>query len=478
MQNYAVIVVGGGITGLVTAYTLHQQGLNSLLLEKDATVGGVMRSEFEQGFLIERGPNSFLESPEINDLITQLNLTDQLVTADPRAPRYIYFQGRLQAVPLSLTAFLTTKLITLSGKLRLLAEPFIAPTTLPEESIASFVQRRLGSQLHDRLVAPFISGVYAGDTAQLSVSACLPTLAEGEKKHRSLFKAGLYSLWTAKYSRAKALPSSATNDTKSQPASGSRKRPCSFYNGMSTLPLALAASLTKHQQLQLSCDIQKIIINTTSPRYQLNLRTQTNENITVTTDHLVLATPALATQQLLQPLLPALANLLPTIEYTSINVVQLAFPRAAIQHPLVGFGFLIPRSERVRLLGSIWNSSLFPNRAPQDWALFTNFIGGAHDPEALNIADTTLVKTVETELQQILATTAPARLIGIQRWPQAIPQYNLGHLERRQQILTMLHAQPGLYLAGNYLQGVSVPDCVSRGKQLALQIKQAINPSH
>jgi oxygen-dependent protoporphyrinogen oxidase len=141
---------------------------------------------------------------------------------------------------------------------------------------------------------------------------------------------------------------------------------------------------------------------------------------------------------------------------------------------MTGFGFLIPRSENIRLLGSIWNSSLFPKRAPQGWALFTNFIGGAHDPQAIDLPDATLVKIVETELQQIFATTAPAQLIGLQRWPQAIPQYNLGHIARRQQIMEFLRSQPGLYLAGNYLQGVSVPDCVSRGRQIATQIHQEV----
>jgi protoporphyrinogen/coproporphyrinogen III oxidase len=470
MQNYDAIVVGAGITGLVTAYTLQQQGLKVILIEKDSLVGGVMRSEQQDGFLIERGPNSFLESPEIIDLIAQLNLNEQLVTADPQAPRYIYFQQHLQPVPLSLPAFLTSRLISFRSKLRLLAEPFIAPSTETEQSIATFVRRRLGPQLHDRLVAPFISGVYAGNTEQLSLSACLPMLADWEKNYGSLFKGGLYSLWAAKSKAAKSTekPTAATSTT----AASRRKRLCSFQDGMSTLPLALGAMLAANNQLWLSCNVNEIRLNAASAGYHLTVTTATNESLNISTDHLVLATPLAATKKLLQPVLPTLSNLISAIEYAAINVVHLAFPQSAILHSLTGFGFLIPRSENIRLLGSIWNSSLFPKRAPQGRALFTNFIGGAHDPQAIDLPDATLVKIVETELQQIFATTAPAQLIGLQRWPQAIPQYNLGHIARRQQIMEFLRSQPGLYLAGNYLQGVSVPDCVSRGRQIATHIHQ------
>ncbi|MEW6734160.1 MAG: protoporphyrinogen oxidase [Acidobacteriota bacterium] len=449
-----VIIVGAGITGLVTAYQLRQQGLNISLLERDKNVGGVMRSEQRNGFLLERGPNSFLASAEAVNLINELGLDTEFVTAPPKLPRYIFYRGALQPLPMNPLAFLFSPLLSLKGKLRIFAEPFIpAPHSNKDDSIADFFRRRLGSETHDRLVAPFVSGIYAGNTEKLSIAASFPKLAEMEAEYGSL-------LWGA-------IRSTKSAASKNEQKPGVKKHLSSFRDGLATLPCTLARHLD--DALLMACVIVGITINPHSPRYQVQYQ-QLDQSYTLSTDTLVLVTPAMETARLLNDSLPSLAAELQAIEYAPVVLVYLSFNKQELDQRLNGFGFLAPRNEGLRLLGSVWNSSIFPGRAPQGKTLLTNFIGGAHDPEAMQLSEEKLIEIVTRELQMALRTSAPAEAIDVYKIPRAIPQYTIGHIDRVARINRLLAEQPGLHLAGNYLRGVSVPDCISRAVELAAEL--------
>ncbi|MBI4853071.1 MAG: protoporphyrinogen oxidase [Acidobacteria bacterium] len=458
-KKYDVVIVGAGITGLVTAYKLYKEGFRVKVLEQNIRVGGIVQSSNVDGFLLEYGPNSFQESDEINELIKELNLSSELVTADPKMPRYVYFQGKLQPVPLSPPALLSSKLLSLKGKLRILAEPVISKrnnlSEKTEESIASFMRRRLGNEIHDRLVSPFVSGVYAGNTEKLSLQASFPTLAELENKYGSLILGAIKS----------------RNSTESK-EKRLAKRLCSFANGLVTLPQTLAKELIDSDSLALNSKMLDLTISKETPYYKIKMK-KDNTLDEISTDHLVLATPAYITANFLENYFPKLAIELKAIEYVSMVIVHLSLSLSDLSQELNGFGFLIPRSEGIRLLGEIWSSCLFPNRAPKDKVLLTNFIGGAHDSEAIRLTDLELTKIIGEELKHILKIKVLPNLVNVYRYEKAIPQYNLGHLSRLRIIESELKSQPNLYLASNYLQGVSVPDCVSRGKKLAESIKNS-----
>lgn len=452
MSNYQdVVIVGAGITGLVTAYQLTKQNIKVTILEQNTRVGGVINSTRINGYLLEYGPNSFQESDEINQLISELNLTSEFITANPKMPRYVYLNGKLQTVPLSPPALISSKLLSLGGKLRILAEPIISKRKeTKEESIASFVKRRLGPQVHDRLVAPFVSGIYAGNTEELSLAASFPTLATLENNYGSLL---IGAIKTARNNKASGKKPIA-------------KRLCSFADGLATFPQTIANCLK--DSLKTNCEILSVSIN--KENYIIKYK-QNNMVTEITSKSLVLATPAYTSAKWLSNF-PSLANELLAIKYAPIAVVHLSLP---LEMDLNGFGFLVPRNQGIRLLGSIWSSSLFPNRAPDKEILLTNFIGGSHDEKAVELPDKELGDIVSQEIKSILALKNTPKAISVYKYQKAIPQYTLGHLTRLATIESELNSQPGLYLASNYLQGVSLGDCVSRANKLAITIKDFLN---
>src|SRR6185503_5596120 len=238
MQNHcAVVVIGAGISGLVCAYRLKSLGLDVALIEKSDRVGGVIQSERTEGFLIERGPNSSQGTEELVALVEELGIIDELVEGDPKAPAYVYFNQRLHAVPSGPGAFAATNLLSLAGKLQILKEPFIpVRRSESEESVASFARRRIGTQAAERMVAPFVSGIYAGDAEQLSVQAAFPRLANLETGYGGLFR-GTFA--KAREARRAKKAARAVLDK----AAPTRRRLCSFRSGMGFLPSTLASRI-------------------------------------------------------------------------------------------------------------------------------------------------------------------------------------------------------------------------------------------
>jgi oxygen-dependent protoporphyrinogen oxidase len=457
-MNFDSIIIGAGISGLVAAHRLRSLGRNVLVVESSDRIGGVIQTVEAEEFLVERGPNSLRGTHEFLDLVEELGLADEMVAADPRAPAYVYAGGRLHAVPMSPVALVRTGLISSSAKLRLLREPFIgARVEGGEESIASFVRRRLGDEVLDRLVAPFISGVYAGDPELLSIQACFPKLADFEAESGSVLRGALGAILSSR---------------KKKETSRRSLRPyrlCSFRRGMKALPQALAGSLGD----RLITRSRAVAAYRSESGFTIRIERQ-NTVETFDCSTLVIAAPADVAAALTRDIAPGLAEEIAGISYVSLASVPLAYRVDNTDRSPDGFGFLAPRGEGLRTLGSIWNSSLFPGRAEDGWIVTTNFIGGATDAEAAALGDEELYRIVHDDLRKVLGFDAEPRRLSITRYQRAIPQYSIGHRARVEAIEAALRGCDGLWLAGNYLRGVSLGDCISGAEKIARELNRKI----
>ncbi|MBI3651083.1 MAG: protoporphyrinogen oxidase [Acidobacteria bacterium] len=450
------IIIGAGIAGLVTASHLQQAGRTILLLENSKHAGGVIKSLDADGFLIERGPNSLRGTHEFLDLLEELGLQDELVTGDATAPAYVYVDGALHAVPMSPPALIKTKLLSIGAKFRLLGEPFIkARREAGEESVASFIERRLGRQVLERLVSPFVSGVYAGDVEQLSVQASFAKLPEFEIAGGSILRGALRAMRAGRNGQA-------TPKRSLRPY-----RLCSFRRGLEALPGRLAKSLGENflREAQVTSIRDNNEANS-SARFEVVFEHQGTRH-TVAAATLIVATPADAAALLLKECAPEIASLIADIPYASLASVPLAYRQEQLARPLDGFGFLAPRSAGLRTLGSVWNSSLFPERAPAGWVCLTNYIGGATDREAITLSDDELIATVHQDLHKVLGLTGEPRRLPITRHQRALPQYILGHAARITAVEAALQNRTGLFLSGNYLRGISLGDSIKQAMQVA-----------
>lgn len=445
----SVVIIGAGISGLTAAYWLHRSGIRVTVLERAATVGGTMRTLHEDGWLIETGPNSALETtPLFAEMFADLGILEERVYADARANRrYILREGRLHTLPMSPPAFIASRLWTLRGKLRLLREPFIGRAAR-EETIAEFVERRLGREFLDYAINPFVAGVYAGNPEQLSVRAAFPKLYALEEKYGGLIKGMIKG---AKERRQRAEKAK------------DRAKMFSFVNGMGTFPQAIARMLGGAVHLRASVmSIARLNDSTFSVEYEQNGQRHAMEAASV-----IIATPAEQAAQLVEALSPTTAAALARIFSPPVAEVFLGFRSEQIGRPLDGFGFLIPEKERRSILGTIWSSALFPRRAPEGHVALTTFVGGSRQPEMCEHDDARLVELVTHELQSIMNVRGAPVYARVIRWTKAIPQYNLGHLQIMQELERCETEHPGLFFCSNFRGGIAVGDCVMNGKRVA-----------
>src|SRR5262249_9115899 len=354
-STHSVIVIGAGISGLACAYAFKKRNVDVLVLESNDSPGGMIHSVSENGFLFETGPQSFSTTGQLISLIEDLGLANELVPAPAKAPRYILVNGQLRPVPLSPGALLTSPLLKWSTKFSILRDSFGKSFPPAEdESIADFVRRKFTPELLDLLVGPFVSGIYAGDPEKISLRAAFPTLHEAEKTAGSIVR-GMKA---------------ASKNRK-----GRRIKPAlaSFSRGNKILIEAFAGKLG--DALHTAGHVSQIA-RTNDGRFTIDSNTGQFQS-----HHLVIATPTPVAASLLGNLVPAAANALTQIEYAPVALVSLGYRRADVRDSLNGFGFLVPRSAGLKILGTVWNSSLFPNRAPSDQVQLTSFLGGATDPE-------------------------------------------------------------------------------------------------
>jgi oxygen-dependent protoporphyrinogen oxidase len=446
-----VVVIGGGISGLVSAYALSKAGIDVLVLEASPRPGGVICSERRDGFLLELGPQSFSGTPTLRALCQELGIPGQFLQAPADAARYVLIDGALKEVPLNSLALLASSLLSIRTKWKMARDAF-GTSSVPEydESIAAFVRRKFGAELLDRLVAPFVSGIYAGDPERLSLRSAFPQVYEAEKSAGSVIR-GMRR---------------AAKERK-----GPRERPTllSFRDGNDTLVRALAEKLGS--RLRIGTEVLGIAVRreTAEPTFELRLG-QAGREETLVAERLVLATAADVAGVLLRDANPALEPVLAGIEYAPVAVVSLGYRREDVGHPLLGFGFLAPRSSGLRMLGSVWNSSLFPARAPAGHVLLTSFVGGATDPAAASLSAEALTELVHSELAPLLQIRAAPVFSHAQVYRHALPQYNIGHVERLQALASICGNLPGLYLVGNYLRGPAIGNCVELGMETAADI--------
>jgi oxygen-dependent protoporphyrinogen oxidase len=449
-----VAVIGAGISGLACAYRLQQLGLDVTVFEAHDSAGGMIDSVEKDGLLFEAGPQSFQGTPALLALIRELGLEPQVQKADPRAPRYVLLHGRLRKIPMSPQALLASTLLNPISRWKIASEPFrkSRPPT-EEESVAAFVRRKFGHEILEYLVAPFVSGVYAGDPEKLSLKAAFPTLDEWERQYGSVLR-GAMKPRPAKEQRTGAPPL------------------CSFAHGVATLPRAMAAKIGDAMQYEtravsVDCGSAGQAGRTgTGPPCEIRIVRNGQEQSAIA-GAAVIATPAYAAAHLLETSSPHLAQTLSGIAYAPVAVVACTYYRQQVGDPLEGFGFLVARGEKVRTLGTVWNSSLFPGRAHEGSVTITSFIGGATDPEIMNLHEENIAAIVTDENARILGITGSPVEVAVWKYPRALPQYNLGHGHIVETIRDAERASPGLFFAGNYLEGPAVGKCMENGFQTA-----------
>ncbi len=450
-----VLVVGAGISGLVCAHALRKSGIDAHIVESSPRSGGLIRSERRDGYLLELGPQSFTGTPQILELCRGLEIENELVEAPPRAPRFLLLEGQLRQAPLSPLVFFTSSLFSAGTKWSILRDLF-GRTTPPDsdESIAAFVRRKFSSELLDKLVGPFVSGIYAGDPEKLSLRASFPQLYEAERSSGSIIRGML-----------RAPKSAKSTD-------GPKKRPTlqSFKDGNETLVNALTASLGPALRTELSATGIRRTATASSEHYEIMLSVNGNTE-QIIAENLVLATPTRAAANLLHGIRSEIVSLLTTVEYAPVAVVSLGYRKSDIARSMEGFGFLIPRSEKLRTLGTVWNSSLFPDRAPVGCALLTSFVGGATDPQAVTLPSEDLATLVHKEISPFLQIRQSPAFTNVQIYPRALPQYNLGHSELLASLQSFRTALPGLWLVGNYLRGPAIGACIEQALAVANDIR-------
>ncbi|QHJ09462.1 protoporphyrinogen oxidase [Hymenobacter busanensis] len=441
-----VAILGGGITGLATAWHLQQGGATVHVFEAGPTPGGNMRTQHHPaGYVLELGPNSLQLSAELEELLTRLNLTEQIQEpAAVSSRRYVVRGGQPRELPGKPQQLLFSSFFSLKAKLSVLRElrrP-AAPAN-PRETIAAFFRRRFGQEILDYAVNPFVSGIYAGDPDQLLVAKTFPQLAALEQQHGSVLKGFARSM-----------------------SGAARRRIISLRGGLQALTDALAAQLP---HLHLSTTVMAIQ-PTADGRYLLQIAEAAPAG---PFDAVVLALPTYAAAPLLPAAHAASAAALAAVHYPPMTVVHTAYNRADVAHPLNGFGALSPRIEQPVAAGTLWTSSLFPDRSPADQVLLTTFVGGAQYEQAARQPDDQLTAAVRQEQQRHygIRPGAQPRFQQVYRWEHSIPQFDARILAAHAAADAL--ETHGIWSVANWRAGVGIPDCLRRAKQVAEKINSA-----
>ncbi|MDP3296173.1 MAG: protoporphyrinogen oxidase [Thermodesulfovibrionia bacterium] len=446
-----VVIVGAGISGLTAAYALlsKNKSLDITVYEADSRPGGKIWSDKTDGFLCEKGVNGFLDNkPKTLQLCDYLGL-EPLKSSDNARRRFIFSSGKLNQLSESPLSFLKSDLISWHGKLRMIYE-LIAPKGPEDETVADFVIRRLGKESLEKLIDPMCSGIFAGDPYKMSIKHCFPRIKELEQNYGSLIRAMI--------TLQKEKKKFQTHEKISAAPTGNLT---SFYNGAQTITDELAERLGERIKFGVSVKgLEK-----DGSRYKVH----TSQGID-SADIIILASPAHASSEIMRDFDIKLSKVLSEIPYAPVSVVCFGYKREKVLHSLQGFGFLIPHTEGKKILGTLWDSSIFPNRAPEGYVLLRNMIGGAKSPELAMLDDNAIIGAVFDELMSIISLKGEPDMVRIYRWEKAIPQYVMGHGDRLKFIDESLKFYHGLYLTGNSYRGIGMNDCIENAYKLADQI--------
>ncbi len=449
-----IAIVGAGISGLATAYALNakRDDLEIVIFEAGSRTGGkVWTEQTLEGYACEWGVNGFLNNkPKTLELAEGLGLQAQ-VGDESANRRYVFRHGALHALPESPPAFLTSKLMSLPGRLRVMCEPFIPRGKVEDETLADFARRRLGAEAGEALIDPMASGVFAGDPARMSLKSCFPRIHEIESEFGSLIR-GMIRLQIRAKKEGKGKG----------PGPGPGGKLTSFARGMSEMTDALTAQFAS--QIRVGTAVRAV--DRTGDCYALSLGDDSVEEA----DHVVLAAPAFAQAEMLDELSPRISSLLRDIEYPAVSVVCLGYDQQELGGHLDGFGFLVPSTEGRGILGTVVDSNVFPNRAPEGKVLFRTLVGGARATEKARLPESQLMDLVLAELREILGIHVDAEFGKTYTHQRAIPQYQVGHAQRLADIDEELTRHPGLTLTGNAFRGVSLNDCIENAWRSAERI--------
>ncbi|HXN25766.1 MAG TPA: protoporphyrinogen oxidase [Candidatus Acidoferrales bacterium] len=460
-----VIVIGAGITGLACAFRLQQSGIRVLVLEASDSPGGLIATFERNGFLFEAGPQCPRFAPALWGLVRDLELDDEFVPGDSGLPRYLLKNGKLHKAPFSPFAFLATGLVGAGSKYRLLTEALRGSRPpAGEESLAGFVRRKFDDEVLAYVVEPFISAIFAGNTEQIGVASAFPFLARWEREHGSVLRGAIRE--RKRNTPANSQPASAARNTARNlavtdalPAMGS------FRRGLGTLPQALAQKLG--DSIRFRAKVETICGRTAAGGAGSPWRLQLSDGEEIISAGLVVTAPAYEAARLLGKTAPALSAKLSELYYAPMAVVSSGYDRTQVRNSLHGFGLMIPRREKLNTFFNVWNSSVIGGRAPAGKVLLTSFAGGATNPEFVRLEEKAIAQIIEAEMAAVLGINGPSLERLVWKFPKALPQFNVGHAQMAAEIREALTALPGLYLAGNYLEGRSLGDCVEIGSRTA-----------
>ncbi len=462
------IIIGGGLSGLSTAYYLQQEvarsrlDIETILIEKENRFGGCIVTDEVGDFIIEGGPDCFLaEKPWAIQLCEELGLGDRLLCTNEENRRvFILSSGKLHQlpegfmlmVPTSITPFLKSSLISLPGKIRMAMDLFLPrKRTDEEESLAQFVKRRLGNEALEKIAEPLVAGIHAGTPETMSLSSTFPRFIQLEEEYRSLILGML----------ARGRKASEFNKKRSGPK---KTMFMSLVDGMMELTDAIQGRLDEGSLLPDKKVVRINHIGKATTRDHSPYEVHLEDGEILEADSVVLATPTYITAELLQEMAGTLSEVLLLIPYVSTATISLVYRASEIHHPLDGFGFVIPRAERRKIMASTWTSVKFPHRSRPDSALLRAFVGGAHNEDLVDLDDEEMLKVVRGELMDIMGITAQPIITRIYRWDKSMPQYMLGHAERLSHLEEELLHYPGLYLTGCAYRGIGISDCIHEGQ--------------
>jgi oxygen-dependent protoporphyrinogen oxidase len=453
-----IAIIGGGISGLTAAYVLisRNHDLEVTVFEADSRAGGKVWTEQAEGFLCEKGPNGFLDNkPRTLELCSSLGI-DPVRSNENSKKRFIFSEGRLKALPEPPISFIKSDLLSWGGKFRLLRE-LTAPKGPDDETVAQFIIRRLGVEALDKLIDPMCSGIYAGDPYNMSIKNCFPRIKELEMQYGSLIKAMI------KIKKERKAQQAGKEETEVSAAPAGTLT--SFYNGAQTITDTLAEKLGE----RLKTSVSVYGISTDNGSYQVHASDNTYD-----ADFVIVATPAYAAEKILKDFDEELSVTLSGIPYPHVSVVCFGYRKEQVVHPLNGFGFLIPHIEDRNILGSLWDSSIFPNRSAEGHVLLRTMVGGAQAPEMATFDTNKLTEAVFDELKPIVGLKSDPELVRVYRWDKAIPQYTLKHNGILQSLDKKLQNYPGMYLTGNAYRGIGINDCIENSYKLAEDVLSKI----
>ena len=439
MQTHDVIIVGAGITGLTLGYQLKKRGLDVLILEKSSSVGGVIQTEVIKNCVLELGPHTLLESNPLTELISDLGLANEVIETDPNAKkRFIVRNGLLNPLPISPIEAIKTPLLSPLAKLRACIEPCIRVGSKEDESVSDFFKRRFGNEFASHIALAALNGIWAADFSRLSTRSALPTLWNMEKHSSSIILGALIK-----------------KDKK-------RHKIISFKKGLSTLTNALANAL--HESLSLNREVLQI--KKIGDIFEVSL-----ENETITSKNVILCVEADTTGKLIHSLNQNISRKIETLPYAPLGLIHLLVRKNSVKHPLDGFGFLTSPKDNLSVLGGIFSSSIFRERATLDSHLITCFSGGGYKPELADVTKLEVQKEVIHSVSSLLSIESPPEILKTVYWPKAVPTYPLNHHTLLESVSSFEKDCKGLFLLGNWRMGISLSARIEEAFTLSKQFE-------